>query len=394
MGIPISEYVDVTTKVIAPSIPASPDYNGLVFVDSDTKTTVDAVVASKKALYDGGDVVQVSLEEMALMFDGTEAVSIFAGKYFGYSNGGQAPKFLNIVKIGGTETAKAAYDRVMAKFNNFGAFAFVCPGMAIGTSSSGGLLDVATANASTGHQFCVAVTSTEVDAASSALFGIEGTHLVVSDESDMGTSGDATDDINFGTWMPISWYAAVNYQMSNASSSIDYKTFGGEVATCTSLTTKTSWDAKRANYIGQVQVYGTETKFYQRGKNMDGMDIGVFRDKNWIKAMIEIGWFGLNINSNIPANLSGMNSVYTMIHDVATSAVGNGCILVDKPLTALQESEILRVAGDKAIDDVSTNGFYITTKLIFADDKYQCQYVLVYAKGDHIEKLVGTHYLV
>jgi hypothetical protein len=47
-----------------------------------------------------------------------------------------------------------------------------------------------------------------------------------------------------------------------------------------------------------------------------------------------------------------------------------------------------------AADTVQTQGFYITTKLVEADGKYSCQYLLVYAKADSIFKVEGTHVLV
>ena len=82
-----------------------------------------------------------------------------------------------------------------------------------------------------------------------------------------------------------------------------------------------------------------------------------------------------------------------MITSVAERAISNGCILIGKYLTENQILEIRQIAGAGAVDAVQSVGYYIDVRIIFKKKKYICKYILVYAKGDTIEKVVGQHYL-
>ena len=135
-------------------------------------------------------------------------------------------------------------------------------------------------------------------------------------------------------------------------------------------------------------------RFYQRGVNTDNVDLGAYIDASWIASQIESGWLKLVSGSNrIPTTARGVSAVSTMITSVAERAISNGCILIGKYLTENQILEIRQIAGAGAVDAVQSVGYYIDVRIIFKKKKYICKYILVYAKGDTIEKVVGQHYL-
>ena len=161
--------------------------------------------------------------------------------------------------------------------------------------------------------------------------------------------------------------------------------------------TKKAYDNDHVNYVGLVQVNGTNLSFYQCGVQMSGVDSGVIRDKVWINGEIAAGWLSIASTANkIPANYLGAAMVRAMISDVANKGVNNGAILLDKPLTGAQIAAIRAYTNrEDAADQVQNNGYYIDTNITQeTDGRYVCQYILIYAKGDHIGKVSGTNYLV
>ena len=195
---------------------------------------------------------------------------------------------------------------------------------------------------------------------------------------------------------PLAWYASVDYGKIASAGTIDYKQFGGHSATVTTDTAKIAADTLKVNYIGLVQDYGNGLKFYQRGVNMDGTDLGVVRDMCWINSEIVREYFALQNNAQrIPANHVGCAMVRNIVVGVADRAIANGSILVDKPLTEAQINQIKFYANDdRAADEVASSGYYIKVELVKDGDKYRVLYTLIYAKGDHIQKVDGQHILV
>lgn len=392
MGIPISAYIDIKSKIIQGAV-GTRDFSGLVFTSDSMKDTVGSDFTTIKANYDAGDPVALTSDAIKECFDSATDIYKFASKYFGYNGGNHSPVVLNVAKVlededEELETALTAYNRVIAKSTNFGAFTFI-GNFSLGTVSSGGLLDVAQANESSSLVMCVVVNGTQETATVSALSGCTMVHLLVA-TVDSGT--------NLNAWMFLAWYASVDYTKVDASSTIDYKQFAGAEAEVDSASTKQSYDADHANYIGLVQVNGSELKFYQTGVNMNGIDSGVVRDRVWIEGEIQAGWFNLTSSTTkIPANYAGAAMVKAMIVGVATAGVENGVILLDKALDDTQKAAIRAYTGtDKAVDIIESTGYYVDAKVVKpeGESRYICQYTLVYAKGDHISKVSGTNFLV
>lgn len=381
MSIPINNYIDVNVEVTS-ALVGERDFSGLLFTTEAMKETVPDSLANVKTAYSGTSAKAVSLtySEIAALFDEESKTAKFAAKYFGYSAVGSSPRVLNVAKYTvGAE--KTAFDSVVQDFTNFGSVTFLDGG----SETNDSIATIASAAGNLGVAFIATVDAgdTYPDFATHA-----NVHTVI---------GNPEDGVNYAAWMPMAWYASVNYNSPNASGSINYKQFGGEIATINTADGKSAADTAKVNYIGQVQVYGSNIAFYQRGINGDGKtELGVFRDTVWLKSYIESAWFNLaGVMKKIPANAAGAGYVYSLVTEAASKAVTNGVILVDKPLSVAAKSTITMYTGDAgAADTVQTQGFYITTKLVETDGKYACQYLLVYAKADSIFKVEGTHVLV
>lgn len=390
MAIPISAYIDITSKVVQGTV-GSRDFSGLVFTKDEMLDTVPDAYAGVKSDYGNGKPVALTRDGVIACFNSSSDIYKYASKYFGYNGGNHAPAVLNVACVLSTgtdvyETALTAYNRVLGQFTNFGACAFI-GGFELGTAESGGLLDVATANEANDRELVIATVPSNESAYATALASCNMVHLVI---------GPTTDTDAISSWMCVAWFASVDYLKTDASATIDYKQFAGETPVVDSLATKQTYDAGHANYVGLVQVNGQNLAFYQTGVNMDGVDTGSVRDRMWIEGEIQAGWFNLNSGvQKVEASYSGAAKVKAMIVGVATAAVENGCILIEKPLDDAQIAQVRSLTNNEsAPDTVQSTGYYVATKIIKSDNRYLCQYILVYAKGDHIGKVVGTNYLV
>lgn len=384
MAIPIKKYINIGSTVLGNTV-GERDLSGLVFTDETMNATVPAEYSTIKTDYTAGKAVALSYNGINACFPSTSKIAKFAAKYFSYRTSTSTPKVLNVAKYTPTSSSgtagdseKSAYDSVVAEFTNFGSFTFLGANIA-------NLVQVATA-AKENKALCIIAVDDDEDSWPTE-FKTEGVHCVI---------GKAESGVNYAAWMPMAWFASVNYDIENASGTMDYKEFGAEVATITTGEAKDTADAARMNYIGQVQIYGAQRKFYQKGVNGDGVDIGVYRDKVWLESEIEIGWFNLVGGTNkIPANDGGVAQVYGMIVSAAENAITSGIILRDKPLSATALQQIATYTTDpKAIEAVQTLGYFVAAKLVQDGDTYAVQYLLIYAKGDHIGKVEGSHVIV
>ena len=448
MAIPISEYIDIKTSFVA-SGTGERDFSGLVFSFTGMKSEVPSEYAAVKSDYDAGKSVKMSSADFAECFATGTTLAAFVGKYFAYTG---EPRYIYLAKIleaeeTGGNPLMEAYSRVVDDNPNFGSFTFL--GDSENEIDSASELAVATAIAESGFAYVKALTSDEVNATYAAYKGLTAVHCVLDvdtviqaeeasayEEFDstkaypagskvkvttQGTAvyytnaadvaagafnaGDWTAasprtealTANIGAWMPMAWYGSVNYQQTNVTGCIDYKTFAGSEATCNSLAAKTRLDAMMINYIGRVQVYGLARQFYQCGVNMDGEDFGVFRDRMWLKARIEYEWFALLDDiKKVPANNEGVSKVLAIVIAAAADGLKNGAILAGKTLNETQKKSVNTYAGvSTAATQVETGGYYANAWLSLAENnRYQCNYILIYSKGDHIAKVGGSHYLV
>lgn len=378
MAIPIKEYIDIGSTVLSSSV-GDIDFSGLVFTTDEMNETVAAEYEQIAEEYGDGKIVALALEDVEACFPSTAKVNTFASKYFSYASNasGSTPRLLFVVKAS-AETAKASYDAV-SNFSNYGAFTFIGKSYTIAD-----LKEVAQANADRGyaHMFCVRTSASSATTDAAALAGIAGCHLVCSADE-------------YGAWMPMAWMASIDFNGYDTATTLMFKTFGGEEATVSTLALKNTYDAACINYIGLVQSHGTNRKFYQVGKNMDGLDAGIYASAAWMTAYIEMAWFNLvNAVEKVPANPIGEGYVLALLGDVAVRGIKNGSILVDKEFSDVTKAAIVRKARNtEAVDAVQSQGFYTAAEIVEEGDKFVCKYTLIYAKGDHISKVEGTHVL-
>lgn len=369
MAIPISNYIDISSTIIQ-NTADDRDFSGLVF----TKTAMlETANANTKTAFAAGKAVALSYSGVVECFGSTSDIAKFAAKYFSYNGTGGVPRVLNVAKYA-DDGEKSAYDVVIAEFTNFGSFTFL-------GADVENLSEIKPLNA-------VMIVAVDKDSDyPSYRTDNEYVHCVI---------GNPDGGVNYAAWMPMAWFASVNYANDNVAGTINYKTFSGEVATIDTEEGKRNADDSFMNYIGRVQTYGVQRQFYQTGVNQDGTDLGVIRDKMYLQSRVEQGWFNLVGSVNrIPANASGAQTVYSMIVGIAMDGVANGCILANKTLSREKQALVLQYAGtEAALDAVQTDGYYVSAEVVEDDNKYACRYILIYSKGDHIAKVVGQHILV
>lgn len=396
MAIPISDYIDISSTIIQ-NTADDRDFSGLVFTKNDMLAKSDSNAAYTAEIDDfaDGKVVSLSYDGIMKCFDKDTAIFAFASKYFSYNGPGGVPHILNVAKYSNGQE-KAAYNKAIADFTNFGSFTFL-------DASVANLSEISPANS----VMIVAVDplSTEVNTYPKSWAGNEYVHCVIGNKTirkrieNPGTpEEEEVEDwsVNLAAWMPMAWFASINYANDNVAGTINYKTFSGEAATIDTPEGKMAADAAKMNYIGRVQTYGVQRQFYQTGVNQDGTDLGVIRDKMYLQSRVEQGWFNLVGSVNkVPANASGAQTVYSMIVGIAMDGVANGCILANKTLSPEKQAIVLQYAGtESALDAIQTDGYYVAAEVIEDGNKYACRYILIYSKGDHIAKVVGQHILV
>ena len=387
-AIPITEYIDVGTKVLTGGV-AEVDFSALVFTKESMKSSIAEPYATSLADqisdYEDGKVITLTKDAIEALFD-AGPLTTWCGKYFGYSNDGRATSVVNLYKVGSGVAAKQAYDAALADFTNFGSIAFVGKDF---TPQS--LQTVATANESTGYALSVSCVPTVYSTTAGYFADCKNVFLAQDVDETIGE-----DTVNLGSWMFCAWCATSNYNRAQMADSIDFKEFGGATATVLDAVSKSARDAARVNYIGKTQTHGLQRQFMQPGLMMDGTDAGVWRDAQWIKAMVEIGWINLATNGKVPANYVGCAKVRSLVVDVATRAIDAGAILVDKPYDNDTRAKINQYAqADGAADEVESTGYFVSTKILKIvkgnNTRYQIEYTLIYGKGDHIAKVVGSH---
>ena len=387
-AIPITEYIDVGTKVLTGGV-AEVDFSALVFTKESMKSSISEPYATSLADqisdYGDGKVITLTKDAIEALFD-AGTLTTWCGKYFGYSNDGRAPSVVNLFKVGSGVTATQAYDAALADFTNFGSIAFVGKDF---TPQS--LQPVATENESTGYALSVSCVPTAYS--TTAAYFADCKNVFLAQDVDE-TIGEET--VNLGSWMFCAWCATSNYNRAQMADSIDFKVFSSATATVLDAVSKRARDAARVNYIGKTQTHGLQRQFMQPGLMMDGTDAGVWRDAQWIKAMVEIGWINLATSDKIPANYVGCAKVRSLVVDIATRAIDAGAILVDKPYDNDTRTKINQYAQDDgAADEIEATGYFVSTKILKVvkgnNTRYHIEYTLIYGKGDHIAKVVGSH---
>lgn len=353
MAIPISEYIHIQDRIVNAEGGLNPTSLIItaedIVVDGDIKTS-----------FDNGEVVEVDIATARTLFDTKSNTTKMLSAYGAYK--------VKLFKA--TGTYKDAFDSVLSKDGDFGAFA-----------TDGGIdTAIAIANDTDSAQHLYIAPTKDSTASNKFLLKVY--------------AGENNNDFS-QIGAVLGWAGSINHTAVNGASSLMYKDLGVE-ATVTTITKKSELDRLKISYCGLVQYHGATRKFFQMGKCADGTDAGVVMSMIYMNSAIENGWINLAMGMNkIPANASGAAMVNALVTDVAEVGIINGAILCDKPLTNEQRQTVyLYTSNANAADAVETIGYYVSAQIVVVDGDYVCEYTLVYAKGDHIAKVGGSHILV
>lgn len=206
--------------------------------------------------------------------------------------------------------------------------------------------------------------------------------------------------------LPMAIMAAVDYDRANATVNPMYRQAGVTITDLVKDDLEANrLDKLRINYYGQTAVYGSNISFFQRG-HLCGtgnapLDISVHANEQWLKSYITQQWFSMLLSTRgIPANKDGADIASAVIEDAATKARNNGTISIGKNLTVTQRQAITDASNDpNAYIDVQENGYWYgiqfeETQNASNATEYVLKYTLIYAKGDFVRKVEGSHNLV
>ena len=244
------------------------------------------------------------------------------------------------------------------------------------------------------YQFYVSVTPSTYTTFVTALNGIASTGLILN-----GTTGEYKEAI------PAAIMAATDYDRRNAAINYMYRQVGGFTADVTTNALANTYDAARVNYYGQTASAGQNISFFQRGFLMGGatapVDMSVHANEQWLKSYLTAQLLSLQLSLNkIPANNEGRSYILAQVIDGVTKAKNNGTIIIDKTLTTAQKIAVTQLTNDPdAWRDVESKGFWadvvITQSVpVSGVTEYTAKYTLVYAKGDVVRKVEGSHNLI
>lgn len=357
MAIPISKYIQIQENVVQAT--GAINLTGLL-ISSDAMKSGAASLAN----YNAGKVIELSKTDAAASFETTTNAYKMINAY--------GASTIKIIKV--ADTNLNAYISALDQDGGFGAFA--C------TNLGDELNSIAVYNEGLGAQHLFVAGTPDSSATNSYLLKVYDQDL-----------DDNTDPAQVGA--VLGWAANINHTARNGASTLMYKDLGVN-ATVDDVGVANGLDTKNINYCGLVQRHGDTRKFFQNGLCADGVSAGVVMSSIYMMAVIENGWIDLAMGANkISANAAGAAKVLGLVVDAAENAIINGAILADKPLTSTQIATILEYTGDDgAPDTVQTSGYYPDARIVVVGGEYICEYTLVYAKGDHIAKVSGSHVLV
>jgi len=199
-------------------------------------------------------------------------------------------------------------------------------------------------------------------------------------------------------------WAATDYSQRNAAQNYMFQQ-GPFTPSVTTDALADTYDAARVNYYGQTQNAGQNINFYQRGLltglATDPTDMGVYANEAWFKDAVGVDLLNLFLaETQVPANDRGRLACLAVIQANCDQAVFNGVIETGKQITTTQKITITQFTGDvNAWRQVQTIGYWYDGIILpvvnsSGATEYNFNYTLVYAKGDSIRKVNGTHVLI
>lgn len=426
MAIAQDRYVKITSTNVNDSTVADRDLGGLVF----TKTANILVYNEETDRWEPEEFAQdmflecFNASQVANRFGSNSPEYDFALEYFSYiSPSGRAPTKLTFVNIGGSEDPVAAIERVNKDSNNFGSFCFLQGG----DYTCEQMKDVIVANDGYNYKylFSLAFPFAAVDDDSSSDEPAATGDTAVKDatatafQKYLAGSADAPTytgyclslgrvkdeegkEVNFNNaaMMPMTIFASTDYNRANTATFFMFKQFDTQLATVSSDEVADVYDGAFVNYVGLVQVNGRRRSFYQRGVNGNGEGTAIYCNEVWLKSRIATDIIDLMLSvEKIPANEDGELVIYNLICTDAELGINNGVIERNKTLTADQRRKVYNLTQDnEAYRTIEQSGYYLEVTIEkgtrFNTEEYKAVYRLIYAKGDAICAVEGTHLLV
>tara|TARA_R110000850_G_scaffold99474_8_gene206100 strand:- start:16464 stop:17963 length:1500 start_codon:yes stop_codon:yes gene_type:complete len=211
--------------------------------------------------------------------------------------------------------------------------------------------------------------------------------------------GDGIAD-EYPDMLPMNILAATDYSRRNANQNYMYQQFN-ITATVDNGPDSNALDAIRTNYYGQTQQAGSSIEFFQRGKLMGlataPTDMNTYANEQWLKDANGVSIMGLFLAlSAISASDTGRAQVISVIQPNIDLAKFNGTILEGKTLTPIQRAYVLSVTGDEnAYRQIEGSGYWLDSAVVEkTPGEFVITYILLYAKGDVVRKVEGTHTLL
>lgn len=206
--------------------------------------------------------------------------------------------------------------------------------------------------------------------------------------------------------LPMAVMAATDYDRTNSTINYMFRQSGTTWTADVSTDQMANYyDDLRVNYYGQTATAGQKISFFQRGYLMGGvtapLDMSVHANEQWLKSYIKAQILALLLTLNkIPANRDGEAMVLAIVNDGVLKALNNSTILVGKNITELQKVAIIQTTNDElAWHDVQDKGYWYTCQIaqntgVSGVTEYVAKYTLIYAKGDMVRKVEGSHNLI
>lgn len=379
MAISQKKYVEIGSQVTisAPSLPIR-----ALFIIPNGTTIVSGITV-------GTDVpTQVTNADF---ISGTSSVKTAIQTYFSSRGStGLSPSDALVIKApsSGTNPYSLA---LQAAINSAEPFTCCCPLVASGQISTNEVTAMLNLNTDSNIQFFIP-TNEEYSATSHAMLDLaNGKRLL-----NMTFGGTGT-DFQKAACAAMGIICATDYDQPNSAPTLMYKRHDAISASVTDDAAYLGYVNKNVNFFGLTKTYGSSYTFYQRGVNGDGTDTAIEVNDLWLRGTISRGLMTLLTNMpKIPANATGVSSIYTVVDSAAQRGLDNGVILANKTLSAEKRALVLSYAGgdEEAVNDVQSQGYHISCQLVETGNEYECKYVLIYSKGDAIKKIVGTHVLI
>lgn len=202
-------------------------------------------------------------------------------------------------------------------------------------------------------------------------------------------------------FMPMSAFAAVDYNKPNSTMDVFYKQFKDVLPTVTTNAKRLVYDPLRINYYGATQQAGQTVSFYQDGVLQGSIpSMTVYANEAWLKDNFITNVLNLRMGlDSLPANNTGKSLVMSTLMETVNKALMNGVVLAGKELDATQKAYITTITGDSdGWIAVQNAGYRLSAEIEkYTEngmDKYKISFLFVYSKGDTINYVDGRDILI